>query len=204
MVNRGLRYTIAGEGNPYWILAEPILLRIWAHGITKASLVELHITNVMSLVISAVGFAAGALLRAAVVGVLFSVIYLAIPEVIERGPSASWIYQGIAIVLIISSAVFVLGERLFWFIGECLLYLLFTTTNMIPLRLLASGLRNERYLAQLIAKTSFMGMYIVQTVGALPTESQAEWERVFDLYKQSNTPDARAELEELAAEWSKR
>ncbi len=85
-----------------------------------------------------------------------------------------------------------------------MLHVLFAVTNMIPLRLLASGLRSEKYLAQVVAKSSFMSVYIVQTVGALPRESQDEWKRVSDLYEQSNTSDAREKLEELAAEWSKR
>ncbi len=37
MQMRDFRYTIAGENNPYWLLVEPILLRIWADGIPKAS-----------------------------------------------------------------------------------------------------------------------------------------------------------------------
>ncbi len=201
MMRQGLRYTIASENNPYWIMAEPILLHIWADGIPKASVLGLHITNAMSFVISAIGFLIGVFLRAAIVSGLFFAIYLAIPEIVELPSSNSIVHQIIAFLLIISSAVFVLGERLFLFIGECLIYLCLAATNMLPLRLLAYGLRNDKYVAQFIAKTPFMGMFIVQTVGDLPKDSQSEWKQIFDLYNRSNTPAARAELEELAANW---
>ena len=199
MIKQGLHYTIAGENNPYWIVAEPILFQIWAEGIPKASVIELHITNLMSFAISTIGFLIGVLLRSAVVGALFFITYLIVPEWLINNPSGTWLYQVISIILIVSSVGFVLGERLFCFIGECLAYLFFAITNMIPLRLLACGLRKERYLAQAVAKTSFMGMYIVQTIDSLPRKSQEEWRRVFDLYEQSNTLSAREELEKLAA-----
>lgn len=37
MNRQGLRNTIASDNNLYWIMAEPIRLHIWVHGIPKAA-----------------------------------------------------------------------------------------------------------------------------------------------------------------------
>lgn len=49
-----------------------------------------------------------------------------------------------------------------------------------------------------------MGAYLVQSVGMVPDKAQTEWDRVFDLYLRSNTPDGREQLEKLTDEWSKK
>jgi hypothetical protein len=219
MQMRGFGYTIAGENNPYWVLVEPILLRIWADGIPKASSIDLHVVNGLSLVVSAVGFAFGLLVRAAAVGGFLIVGFLLFPQTIElalgslfsslssvdqMAMSPSWIYRLTGYAIVITSVAFVLGDRLFRFLGEFLLYLLIAVTHVAPLRLLAFGLRKENYVAQAIAKTSFMGMYLVQSVGGLPDESQAEWNRALDLYTRSNTSSGRDQLEKLADDWSRK
>lgn len=107
-------------------------------------------------------------------------------------------------MIVVTSIVFVLGGKLFDFLGELLLYFLFAVTHMVPLRLLAAGLRNENYWAQTIAKTSFMGAYLVQSVGMFPDKARTDWDHVFGLYLRSNTPDGREQLEKLADEWSKK
>ena len=75
-------------------------------------------------------------------------------------------------------------------------------TNMRPLRMIARGLQNETYFAQYVAKTSFMGTYIVQTMTATPPDDQIKSDRIFDLYLNSNQPTAREQLERLSDEYS--
>ncbi|RJT32636.1 hypothetical protein D3227_26855 [Mesorhizobium waimense] len=216
MARQGFRYTIAGESNPYWVLVEPILLRIWAEGIAKTSSLSLHMVNGVALITHVIFFAIGVILRLAAVGALLFAGYALFPQTLEialgsvfsapytasplASVASSWIYELLGYVLIVTSIMFVIGGSFFGFLGELLLYLLFAVTHMAPLRLLAVGLRNENYWAQSIAKTSFMGMYLVQSVGAFP--DGAEWDRVFDLYLKSNTPHGREQLEKLADEWS--
>ncbi|OHV78491.1 hypothetical protein [Ensifer sp. LCM 4579] len=220
MERRGFRYTIAGESNPYWVLVEPILLRIWADGIAKTSSLSLQMANGLALIVNVIGFATGVILRLAAAGALIFAAYLLFPQTVEialgsvlsvpytvaapASVASLWTYELLGYVIVVTSIVFVLGGSLSGFIGELLLYLLFAITHMVPLRLLAVGLRNENYWAQAIAKTSFMGMYLVQSVAVFPDEARAEWDRVFDLYSKSNTPQGREQLERLADEWSKR
>nr|WMC95681.1 hypothetical protein RAR13_20210 [Aminobacter aminovorans] len=220
MERRGARYTLAGESNPYWVLVEPILLRIWADGIAKTSSLSLQLANGLSLTMHIILFAIGVILRLAAVGALLLVMYLLFPQTVETAlgsvlsapytvaaPASgalSWVIELLGYVIVVSSIVFVLGAKLFGFLGELLLYLVFAVTHMAPLRLLAAGLRSENYWAQTIAKTSFMGMYLVQSVGVFPDNARAEWDRVFDLYLKSNTPHGREQLEMLADEWSEK
>src|SRR5260370_814219 len=131
MQMRGFRYTIAGENNPYWVLVEPILLRVWADGISKARSIDLHIVNGLSLIVSGVGFVFGLLVRAAAVGVFLIIGFLLFPQTIELAlgslfsslssldqgaMSPSWIYRLTGYAIVVSSVVFVLGERLFRFL----------------------------------------------------------------------------------------
>ncbi len=55
-------------------------------------------------------------------------------------------------------------------------------------------------MAQAVAKTSFMGMYIVETITATSREDQHQWDTVMSLYMNSNQSFAREKLESLAAE----
>ena len=217
MERRGGRYTIAGENNPYWLLVEPILLHVWADGLTKASSLSLQIVNGFSLAVHITMFVIGTFGRLAAVGAVLLICYALFPETLAAvlgsvlsipvQPSSivpSWPDQLLGYVIIVTATLFVLGNRLFGFLGESFLYVLFAVTLMAPLRLLALGLRNENYLAQAIAKSSFMGMYISQSLAAMPNETTANWDRVFDLYMRSNTLLGREQLEEFVDDWSKK
>lgn len=72
-------------------------------------------------------------------------------------------------------------------------------TGMIPLQWIARGLLNENYFAQLIAKTSFMGMLMAQTIPAAPAAARNKYDKIYDLYMNSNKEEKRRELEELCA-----
>ena len=73
---------------------------------------------------------------------------------------------------------------------------------MMPLRLIARHLQKGSALAQAVAKTSFMGTYIVQTMTATPREDQQQWDTVMNLYMNSNQLSAREQLERLPAEYN--
>ena len=75
---------------------------------------------------------------------------------------------------------------------------------MLPLLYLAKGLKKESYIAQLIAKKPLMGMLVVQFAAAMPPDSINRWDKVFDLYENSNHSTSREELERLAEEHAKK
>jgi hypothetical protein len=81
---------------------------------------------------------------------------------------------------------------------DTVLYISLILGLMFPLIWLAKGLQSENYFAQLLAKAPYMGVHLTQTIAAAPQSIVREWDRVFDLYLNSNNDSSRQELEELA------
>jgi hypothetical protein len=73
---------------------------------------------------------------------------------------------------------------------------------MMPLRIIARNLQKGSAMAQMVAKISFMGTYIVHTMTATTPENQRKWDTVMNLYMHSNKAFAREKLERLATEFS--
>jgi hypothetical protein len=212
------KYNIAGESNPYWQLVEPMLLKIWAKGICEASYPKLHSILFFDLLSSTFLFLAGFLLRVSAVALFLSIGYvffkdsllLAFNTVLSSsdiGTSISisvdeekiWIYKLLGYVILIISVIFIFGMNFTYLMLDIMMYILMTVTNMLPLKWTARGLKKENYFAQYFAKTSYMGTIINQTILAAPPEIVSEWDKVSDLYKNSNNEDARKELERLSA-----
>jgi hypothetical protein len=205
---------MVGENNPYWIMAEPMLLKIWADGILRTPSLNLHFANVFSLIVNMIFFSGGVALRPAAVMAALLLGYFAFPRTLfvafetivdtdfeASGINNLWLYRLLALAILIKVSLF-LFNGFTVFARDLLIYLALMLTNMTPLRIIAKGLQNERYFAQCIAKTSFMGTYIVQTMTATPFENQGKWDRVFNLYMNSNQPSAREQLEHLSDEYS--
>jgi hypothetical protein len=74
-------------------------------------------------------------------------------------------------------------------------------TGMIPLKWIARGLIKQNYLAQLAAKTSFMGVHMAQTISAAPSEIEQKYDMIINLYQKSNDENARKQLEELCVSY---
>ena len=110
-----------------------------------------------------------------------------------------WLYTLLAYVILIKIVIFVFGKNFTGWVLDSVLYLLMMATGMIPLKWIAQGLIKENYFAQLLAKTSFMGMHMAQTIAAAPPEFRNRYDRIIDLYTNSNREDKRSELEELCA-----
>ena len=212
------KYTIAGENNPIWQLAEPVILKTWAEGMTKASYPELYLIHFMALLISTGMFLGGFILRILVVAFILFVGYIIFEQTLALAftsifPSivldtttnrnvaegSLWFYQLLGYVILIKSVLFIFGKNFTGWVQDSLLYILMMTTGMIPLVWIANGLLKENYFAQLIAKSSFMGMHIAQTISAAPPEIRNEYDRIYDLYTHSNREDKRRELEELCS-----
>ena len=208
------KYNICGENNPHWLIAEPILFNIWADGILKSKFRNLHGVNLIGWLISVPPFLGGLVLRASFVASFLFICYLIFPQTLTMSfdlifsgnqmGSDLWVYQLLGYVIIIKSTLLIFGDNFKDFIVESILCLLFFLTNMLPLRYLAKGLKKESYVAQLIAKKPLMGMLVVQFVGAMPSDSISQWDKVFNLYKNSNHSASREELEGLAEEHAKR
>jgi len=212
------RHTLATESNPSWLIAEPVLFDIWAAGILKTSSGKLQLVNALSFFTSAFFFAGGMALKIAAVITTLFLGYLCFPQTLLASLDAvfsglnisdgdfngnrPWLYELLGYIIVIKSVLFLLGKGFANFIGETCFQLLLALTNMMPLRLIAKGLQKENYVAQLIAKTSFMGMFLSQTIAVTPNSEQ--WDKVFDLYSKSNDSAAREELEELSARHSKK
>ena len=209
------KYDIVGENNPYWIIAEPMLFKIWADGIRQTRLLKLHFANMFSMIIHIIYFLGGTVVRiAALIGSLF-LVYLALPQTLTisfetifdtdfdpSGMNNLWLYRLLGYTILVKSVLFLLSGFTV-FVRDLIIYLVLMATNMAPLRIIAKGLQKEQWLSQCIAKTSFMGTYIVQTMTATPFENQHKWDYVFDLYMNSNRPSAREQLERLSDEYSK-
>ncbi len=212
------KYTIAGENNPLWQLVEPVILKIWADGMCRASYSRLYQIHCMALLLSTVMFLGGFVLRLLVVAAILLLGYAVFEEsltlafsavfpsfgmdaVIESnvGESNLWIYKLLGYVILIKSVIFVFGKNFTEWVQDTMLYLLMMVTGMTPLKWMARGLVKENYFAQLAAKTSFMGMHMAQTISAAPPEIEQRYSRILDLYQRSNDENARKQLEELCA-----
>ena len=110
-----------------------------------------------------------------------------------------WMYKLLGYVILIKSVIFIFGLNFTYIILDIMMYVLMTITNMFPLRWTARGLKKEKYYAQYFAKTTYMASVITNTVLAFPPEIKLEYDKVFDLYMNSNNEDARKELELLSA-----
>lgn len=207
------KYTIAGENNPIWQLAEPVILKTWAEGMSKASYAELYLIHFMALLISTGMFLGGFILRILIVASILFVGYIIFEQTLVLAftaifPSIAldattnrnvaegslWFYQLIGYVILIKSVLFIFGKNFTDWVQDSLLYILMMTTGMIPLVWIANGLLKENYFAQLIAKSSFIGIHIAQTIGAAPPEIKNKYDRIYDLYMHSNREDKRMEL----------
>ena len=212
------KYNIAGESNPYWQLVEPMLLKIWAKGISEASYPKLHSILFFDLLSSTFLFLVGFLLRVSAVAVFLSTGYIFFKDSLlltfstvfssyDIGTSLSisvdeekiWMYKLLGFVILIKSVIFIFGTNFTYLMLDIMMYVLMAITNMLPLKWTARGLKKENYFAQKFAKTSYMGTVINQTILAAPPEIVREWDKVSDLYKNSNNEDERNELERLSA-----
>jgi len=110
-----------------------------------------------------------------------------------------WLYQLLGYVILIKSIIFTFGKNFTSWVNDSALYILMIITGMFPLKWIAQGLINARYFAQLLAKSPFMGMHIAQTITAAPPEIRNKYDRLYDLYTNSNKEEKRKELEELCA-----
>lgn len=212
------KYTIAGENNPVWQLAEPVILKTWAEGMCKASYSELYLIHCMALVMSTIMFLGGLTLRLVVVAFVlfagyaifeqtlalaFTAVFPSIEFVTTRQSNITegsfWLYRLLGYVILIKSIIFIFGKNFTSWIIDSALYILIMVTGMIPLKWIAQGLLKEKYFAQLLAKSSFMGMHMAQTIPAAPPEISNKYDRIYDLYTNSNKEEKRKELEELCA-----
>ena len=199
-------------------MAEPIILKTWADGMRKASYSQLYLIHFMALLLSTGMFLGGLVLRLLVVASIlllgyalfeqsftltFNVVFpsigldAAIASNVDE--STLWIYRLLAYVILIKSVIFIFGKNFTGWLRDSALYLFMMAAGMIPLKWIARGLTKENYFAQLLAKTSFMGMHITQTISAAPPEIRNKYDRIYDLYMNSNREDKRRELEELCA-----
>ena len=214
------KYTIAEESNPVWQIVEPVILKIWADGMCKASYPQLYLIHFMALLLASVMFLGGFLLRALLVGTILLLGYAVFEESLTLAfstvfssfgidttimnnvdDSSLWIYQILGYVILIKSVIFVFGKNFTDGVQDIALYLLMMVTGMIPLKWIARGLTKENYFAQLAAKTRFMGMHMAQTISAAPHEIEQQHDKIIDLYQKSNDENARKQLEELCANY---
>ena len=206
------KYNLIGENNPYWTIAEPLLMKTWADAIVQTPALNLHLANLASFAASLLFWGGGAIMRLAAVSGVLAIAYVLSPEVLfsslhallwpspTDGPDM-WIYKLVGYGIIIESTVIVLtGLRSF--LLDCLIYFALAVTNMMPLRIIARNLQKGLAMAQMVAKTSFMGTYFVQTMTPTTPENQRKWDTVMNLYINSNKAFAREKLERLATEFS--
>ena len=210
------KYTIAGENNPYWQLAEPVLLRIWAKGMLNASYSRLYLVVSLKFLVAIIFFVLGLLARALVLGAIlfggyllfeqpllsaidsvFSTIDLGI--IAESGVATDelWIYELAGYAILVLAILFLLGKNLGDFLKDAGIDLLVMATGMLPLMVIARGLQRGNFFAQLIAKSPIGSGYLPTTIAAAP-DYEREWDKVFDLYINSNKEGPRKELESLA------
>jgi hypothetical protein len=212
------KYTIVGESNPIWQIVEPVILKIWADGMRKASYSQLYLIHFMALLLSTVMFLGGFILRVLLIGSILFLGYAVFEESLTLAFSAVfpsfemnttimtnvnestlWVYKLLGYVILIKSVIFVFGKNFTDWVRDTALYLLMMVTGMIPLKWIARGLIKENCFAQLAAKTSFMGMHMAQTISAAPPEIEQKHDKLYHLYQKSNDENARKQLEELCA-----
>jgi hypothetical protein len=161
------KHSIPGENNPYWALAEPILLRIWAEGILSSTSLGLQFANLASLIVSIFFFLLGTSLRIAAVGSLLFLPFLVFPDTIftcfnllfshanaNYRAGEQWVYVLLGYAILIKSVSFILGSNFSDLVRDAILQIALMLTNMAPLKMIARGLRRENFLAQAAAKTA--------------------------------------------------
>ena len=74
------KYTIVGENNPLWQLVEPVILKMWADGMRKASYPKLYLIHFMALLLSTAMFLGGFVLRIFLVGSILFLGYVVFEE----------------------------------------------------------------------------------------------------------------------------
>ena len=204
------KFNICGDENPYWLMVEPILFDIWADGIQKAKTSQLQGINMLSWVIGVSKFLGEVILKLAFLASMLFICYSIFPETLSKSfdlifsrmymGSDLWAYQLLGYAIIVLSALFIFGNSFKEFVLDSCLNLFLLITNMLPLRYLAKGLKKESYVAQAIAKSPFMGVHIVIYAAGMHRDSVNQWDKVFNLYSNSNRPLVREELEKLAKE----
>lgn len=208
------KYTISGESNPIWQIVEPVILKIWANGIRKASYSQLYLIHFIALLLSSVTFLGGLCLRVFVVASIlflgysffeeslilaFSAVFTSTGIEVSISKSELWIYELLGYVILIKGVIIIFGKNFTGWAKDTLLYLFIMFTGMVPLKWIAKGLNKENYFAQVLAKTSFMGVHMAQTISAAPPEIVKQNDELIDLYQRSNDENARKQLEELCA-----
>lgn len=210
------RYTIAGEANPVWQIVEPVILKTWADGMRCASYSQLYLIHIMGLLVSTGMFLGSLILRLLLVALVLLMGYALFEQPLSLAfdavfpstgfnltmnfdRSSLWPYQLLGYVILIKSVLFVFGKNLTDWVQDTVLYMLMMITGMIPLQWIALGLLKENYFAQLVAKTSFMGIFMAQTILAAPAAARNKYDKIYDLYKNSNNEEKRRELEHLCA-----
>jgi len=210
------KYTIAGESNPIWQIVEPVILKTWADGIRKASYPRLYLIHFSALLLSTVMFLGGSILRVLLISSILFLGYAVFEDSLtvafcavfpsyeintiimnNVNESSLWVYNLLGYVILIKSVIFVFGKNFTDWVCDTALYLLMMVTLMIPLNWIARGLIKESYFAQSIAKTSFMGMHMAQTISAAPPEIEQQYSKILDLYQRSNDENARKQLVEM-------
>jgi hypothetical protein len=210
------KYTIAGETNPVWQIVEPVILKTWAEGMRGASYSQLYLIHLMGLLVSTGMFLGGLILRLLLVALILLMGYALFEQPLSLAfdavfPSTGfnltmnvdgnslWLYQFLGYVILIKSVLFVFGRNFTDWVQDTALYMLMMITGMIPLQWIARGLLKENYFAQLLAKTSFMGILMAQTISASPATARNKYDKIYDLYMNSNKEEKRRELEHLCA-----
>jgi len=216
------KYSIAGEANPVWQIVEPAILKLWATGMLKSSYASLYLAHIMALLVATVMFAVSFCFRCFLLVLIFFLTYIAFEDSLiqvlstvlalpdtsefstEMPPSEQlWIYQVVGYVVLMTAVVLVLrvlGRPLIEWGRDVFLYALFMITLMVPLKWIARGLLRENYFAQVVAKSSFMGVHMAGTIAAAPPEINSLYDQIFKLYRDSNDQRTREELEQLCAQ----
>ncbi len=199
-------------------MVEPILFKIWAEGMLRASYSQLYTVHFMALLVNTGMFLGGFVLRALLTGSILFLGYTIFEEPLTLAfiavfpsfemktaimthinESNFWVYKLLGYVILIKSVLFIFGDNFKVLLQETTLYLLMIVTAMIPLKWIAQCLVRENFFAQFFAKSSLMSLYMTQTLSAAPSEIDQKYTRIFGLYKESNDENARKELEELCA-----
>lgn len=183
----------------------------------RASYPKLNAIHFMGLIFSSVMFLFGFVLRLLVVllilflGNLFfeQSFDLTINTILPTYDSSVseknlndelWIYMVLGYIILIKSILFLFGRNFSEWVRDTVLYGLFMISGMFPVKWIARGLLSNNYFAQLIAGNQFMGTFIAQTISAAPTEIINKYDRIYDLYNNSNDEDKRRELIELCTD----
>jgi hypothetical protein len=124
------KYTIAGESNPIWQIVEPVILKIWADGMSKASYFQLYLIHFMALLLSTVVFFGSFVLRVLLIGFILFLGYAVFEESLSLAffavfpsfemnttimanvnESTLWVYKLLGYVILIKSVIFVFGNN---------------------------------------------------------------------------------------------